>query len=218
MAGMLRVRRSRGAFSGVLLVLLGIWGGLIPFVGPYAHFAFTPDRAWVLTSGRIWLEILPGIGAFLGGIVMLISRLRPMAMLGAIVALVSGGWFAFGSALAPLWTHNLPAQGVPVGGQLARAMEQVGFFTGLGAVIVFVASLALGRLSVVSVADVRRAQEPPAAADAVGTVPADEEVTIPGPSSGSFSTASSTAPRTTMTKVLSRPRSGADAPADGSAP
>ena len=32
MAGMLRVPRSRGALNGVLLVLLGLWGGLIAFV------------------------------------------------------------------------------------------------------------------------------------------------------------------------------------------
>ena len=42
MAGTLRVRRSRGALSGLLLVLLGIWGALIPFVGPYFHYAYTP--------------------------------------------------------------------------------------------------------------------------------------------------------------------------------
>ncbi len=56
MAGTLRVRRSQGALSGVLLVLLGIWGALIPFVGPYFHYAYTPDRAWVATSGRMWLR------------------------------------------------------------------------------------------------------------------------------------------------------------------
>jgi hypothetical protein len=44
MAGMLRVPRSRGALSGALLVLLGLWGGLIAFVGPYFHFAYTPGR------------------------------------------------------------------------------------------------------------------------------------------------------------------------------
>ena len=37
MAGMLQMRRSRGAASGFLLVLLGAWGALIPFVGPYFH-------------------------------------------------------------------------------------------------------------------------------------------------------------------------------------
>ena len=46
MAGMLQMRRSRGAFSGFLLILLGLWGALIPFVGPYFDFAYTPDKAW----------------------------------------------------------------------------------------------------------------------------------------------------------------------------
>src|SRR5262249_27517549 len=60
MAGTLRVRRSRGALSGLLLMLLGIWGALIPFIGPYFNYAYTPDRAWQATSGRMWLEVLPG--------------------------------------------------------------------------------------------------------------------------------------------------------------
>ena len=60
MNGMLRVPRSRGALSGVLLVLLGAWGALVPFIGPYFHFAYTPDSGWTYTQGRLWLEILPG--------------------------------------------------------------------------------------------------------------------------------------------------------------
>ncbi len=153
MAGMLRVSRSRGALSGVLLVLLGIWGGLIPLVGPYVHYAYTPDHAWTVTSGRIWLEILPAAGTLLGGLILLGSKLRPMALFGACLAVASGAWFAVGSALAPLWTTATPAQGYPVGGHVAQVMEQIGFFTGLGVVIVCVASLALGRLSVVTVRD-----------------------------------------------------------------
>ena len=153
MAGMLRVSRSRGALSGVLLVLLGVWGGLIPLVGPYVHYAYTPDHAWTFTSGRIWLEILPAAGTLLGGLILLGSKLRPAALFGACLAAASGAWFAAGSALAPLWTTATPAQGYPVGGHVAQVMEQIGFFTGLGVVIVCIASLALGRLSVVSVRD-----------------------------------------------------------------
>src|SRR5689334_3673117 len=48
--GRMRIPRSRGATSGFLLVLLGLWGALIPFVGPYFNFAFTPDQAWVWTT------------------------------------------------------------------------------------------------------------------------------------------------------------------------
>ena len=65
MAGMLKVSRSRGALSGVLLLLLGIWGGLIPLVGPYVHYVH--DHAWRITSGRIWLRSPWPLGAVLGG-------------------------------------------------------------------------------------------------------------------------------------------------------
>ena len=172
MAGMLRVSRSRGATSGVLLVLLGIWGGLIPLVGPYVHYAYTPNHVWTITSGRIWLEFLPAGGTLLGGAILLMSRFRPMALLGGSLAAASGAWFAVGSALAPLWTHTLYTQGFPIGGQLARAMEQIGFFSGLGVAIVCIASIAIGRLSLVSVRDVSVA-EPAVVADEPMTADAD---------------------------------------------
>ena len=148
MAGTLRVRRSQGALSGALLVLLGIWGALIPFVGPYFHYAYTPDRAWVATSARMWLEVLPGVVTMAGGIVVLVSRFRPTAVLGAWLAAVAGAWFAAGDAIAGRWAR-LPQPGTPTGGATRAALEQIGFFTGLGIVIVFVAALALGRFTVV---------------------------------------------------------------------
>jgi len=61
----MRIRRTHGIFGGLLVALLGIWGGIIPFVGPYFNYAYTPDKAWTYTSGRLWLEILPGAGALL---------------------------------------------------------------------------------------------------------------------------------------------------------
>jgi hypothetical protein len=148
MAGMLRVRRSRGAFSGFLLVLLGVWGGLVPLVGPYVHYAYTPDRTWTLTSGRIWLELLPAGVTVLGGLLLMITKLRPVALLGAVIAILSGAWFAVGRTVIPLWTTT--DSGTPVGGQIARTMEQIGFFAGLGIVIICVGAVALGGLSIVS--------------------------------------------------------------------
>ena len=93
MSGMLRIPRSRGTVSGVLLVLLGAWGGLIAFIGPYFHYAYTPDSAWSYTSGRLWLEVLPGAGALVGGLIALASASRPVAMFGAWLAAISGAWF-----------------------------------------------------------------------------------------------------------------------------
>jgi hypothetical protein len=197
MAGMLRVPRSRGALSGFLLVLLGLWGGLIAFVGPYFHFAYTPDTAWYYSAGRLWLEILPGAATFLGGLILLATRTRPVAMFGAWLAALSGAWFAVGQTLTPLWNSSgAMAVGTPVGSStLIRTLEEISFFAGLGVVIVFLAATSIGRLSVIGVRDARLAErevvvpdsEVPAKDVPARDVPADErtEPVLTGRGSGS---------------------------------
>ncbi len=157
MNGMLRVRRSRGVLSGLLLVLLGIWGALVPLVGPYFHYAYTPDKAWTYTTGRLWLEILPGAAVVLGGLIVLASSYRPVAHFGAWLAALSGAWFVLGGLIGATWIGMHMTPGTPVGGTATRAFEQIGFFTGLGVAIVLLAAMALGRFSVISVGDARRA-------------------------------------------------------------
>src|SRR5260221_14796952 len=71
-------------------------------------------------------------------------------MFGAWLAAISGAWFALGAIIGQWAGSGLPA-GTPVGGTLTRVVEQIGFFTGLGVAIVFLAALALGRLSVVGI-------------------------------------------------------------------
>jgi len=172
MAGMLRVPRSRGALSGALLVLLGLWGGLVAFVGPYFHFAYTPGTAWTYTSGRLWLEILPGAATVLGGLILLASRVRPVAMFGAWLAAVAGAWFAVGRVLSPAWNaHGTVALGTPIGGTLHRALVELTYFTGLGVIIVFLAALSIGRLTVIGVRDARLSERA-AADEAAATEPA----------------------------------------------
>ncbi len=161
MTGMLRVPRSRGALNGVLLVLLGIWGGLIAFVGPYFHYAYTPDTAFTYTTDRLWLEILPAAGAVLGGLILGGTASRPAAIVGAWLAALSGAWFVLGGSLSTLW-HTGGSAGQPVGNNLHRVVEQIGFFTGLGLVIVFLAAVALGRFTVIGVRERRLAGAPAA--------------------------------------------------------
>jgi hypothetical protein len=172
MNGVLRVRRSRGVLSGLLLVLLGAWGALIPFVGPYFHYAYTPDKAWTYTTGRLWLDILPGAAAFLGGLIVLASAYRPVAHFGAWLAALSGAWFVLGGLIGPTWIGMHMTPGSPVGGTTTRALEQIGFYTGLGVAIVLLAAMAIGRFSVISVRDARRAER---AAEREAAREADEE-------------------------------------------
>jgi hypothetical protein len=167
--GMMRVPRSRGAISGTLLVLLGVWGALIPFVGPYFDYAYTPDNAWDYTTGRLLLEVLPGVGAVLGGLVTLGSANRVVATLGGWLAALSGAWFILGVPLSAIW--GSPTVGDPIGGTTRQAVEYVGFFGGLGVVMVFLAAFAHGRFAVVGVRESERAQQPVPPEEGVGTAP-----------------------------------------------
>ena len=157
--GGIRVARSRGTLSGFLLVLLGLWGALVPFVGPYADYAYTPDATWTWTAGRFWLEVLPGAAAVLGGLMLLITANRAVALLGAYLASAAGAWFIIGPVLGQLWGGPEGSAGSPVGGTTARVVEQIGFFSGVGAAILFLAAHAAGRLSVRSLRDIRAARQ-----------------------------------------------------------
>jgi hypothetical protein len=167
MAGLARIPRSRGGVSGVLLILLGAWGGLAPFVGPYFRFAYTPDKAWAYTSGRLWLSVVPGAAALLGGLLVLTASHRAVGWLGAFVAALGGAWFVVGTGVIAVAVKNGSiSPGVPLAGSLGALnpatrvfLEQLGFFTGTGVLILFFGALALGRFSVVGVKDAAMAEE-----------------------------------------------------------
>lgn len=165
-ASRLGMPRSRGALTGVLLVLLAIWGGLIPFIGPYFNFVIGPDKAWTWTAGRMWYEVFPAIATFVGGALILLSANRVTATIGGWLAAAAGAWFVVGHALTPIW--NAANLGVPYGGPTRASLENISMLIGLGAAIVFLAAFALGRSSVVGVRAVRGrdAVDDAAAADA----------------------------------------------------
>jgi hypothetical protein len=145
MAATSMIRKKRSVVTGVLLILLGVWGGLAPFVGPYFHYAYTPDTTWHYTQARLWLEILPAAAAVLGGALVLVSTSRLLAAWGGILAVLGGGWFVAGTVVNTIWTR-LGTPGVPAATSPTRiALERLGLFTGLGVVIVFCAALAIGR-------------------------------------------------------------------------
>jgi hypothetical protein len=160
MTATLRVPRSRGALSGLLLVLLGLWGALMPLIGPSFHFGFAPDKAWHFTSGRVWLQIVPGAAVFLGGLIALGSGNRAFAAFGAWLAALGGAWFTVGVPLSGLWAgHNATRLGQALGDTTRQVTEQLTLLYGLGVISVFLAAVALGRLAVVGVKDAALAEQ-----------------------------------------------------------
>jgi hypothetical protein len=132
--------------TGVLLIVLGVWGGLAHFVGPYFDYAYSSDTAWHVTVARVWLEIVPAAAAVTGGALVLVSTNRLLSAGGAILTMLAGGWFVVGRAASEIWPR-IGTVGVPAGTSPARmAVEELGMFTGLGMVIALCAALVLGRV------------------------------------------------------------------------
>ena len=55
-----RISRKTGAMTGFVLIVLGLWGGLVPLIGPYFGYAFGSHATWDLTMNRFGLDVLPG--------------------------------------------------------------------------------------------------------------------------------------------------------------
>ena len=163
--------RTRGAVTGLLLILLGAWGALIPFIGPNINWAYMADPAWTWTAAKGWLEVLPGVAAAVGGLVLLVSGNRASAMFGGWLAVFAGAWFVVGRAFASML--HIGDVGQPVAAtDLKRALLEVTYFTGLGALIVFLGGAAVARVAVRHARDVRDVVVTEPSAMATGPAPA----------------------------------------------
>lgn len=176
--GRLHMPRSRGAVSGLLLIILGVWGALIPFIGPYFHFAYTPDQVWAWSTARAWLEVFPGVTTAVGGFLVLVSGNRATAMFGGWLAVIGGAWFIVGRTLASLLRLGDVGQPIAVT-DAKRAVLEISYFSGLGALIVFLSGAVLARVTIRTLRDVELAAEPelPAAPEYSGLVEAPAPAT-----------------------------------------
>jgi hypothetical protein len=148
----------------VLLILLGLWGGLAPFVGPYLHFGFTPDKAWAYTSGRLYYSVIPGAAALVGGLFVLGTRSRAAGIVGGLLAALGGAWFVLGQGImTSVLKKTSVTAGTPLlkGGfyvsgltPLRQYLETISFFSGLGVLVMFFGALAIGRFSMLAAKDI----------------------------------------------------------------
>jgi hypothetical protein len=164
----MRVPWTRGATSGALLLILGAWAALAPFIGPYLDFAYTPaaDTAWYWTAARGWLEVAPGVAAFAGGLVLLGSTNRAVTIAGSRLGIAAGAWLIVGPSLTEVLNMTLGTPD-PTLSTRRQALEALSFFYAVGALILFLAAAALGRLSVQSLRDVAVAERRVAQAETV---------------------------------------------------
>jgi hypothetical protein len=138
------LRHVTTRFAGLVILIAGIWGALIPFVGPYFHFVLGPDQHWKWTTGRLWLNVPPGAVAALGGLILMGGGPRVSGRFGALMALAAGVWFIVGPDVSMLWNHGVAQTGVPHGRHtFKRFLEFLTFHSGLGALITALAAYSL---------------------------------------------------------------------------
>jgi hypothetical protein len=127
---------------GLLLMALGAWAFFVPLVGPYFNYGFFTSTTWVF-SGVHWELLLgAGIAIFCGGLLLTVPSLG-LGALGSLLAFAGGAWLLVGPSLYPLWTStvNVPhTQGM-------RALLEIGYFYGTGALVMYLTGFGNGLLS-----------------------------------------------------------------------
>jgi len=157
MANGVRTARSRGTLCGLVLIVLGGWGGIAPFIGPSLGYGFTPDTAWTLNHGRLFLSAVPGAVVLVCGLIIAATRSRAVGWFFALVAALGGGWFIAGAGLVKLLPASIAGSittGTPIEAGAHRIiLTALAFYAGTGALIVFFAAVALGRFSIAAYRD-----------------------------------------------------------------
>jgi hypothetical protein len=95
---------------------------------------------------RFWLDVLPGGTVVLGGLMLMWSGNRMSGTVASWMAMAGGAWFAVGPAISRLWEHGAGPIGAPLFGHPRQTFELIGYFYGLGIVVMGLAAFALGRI------------------------------------------------------------------------
>jgi hypothetical protein len=143
----MRLSRSTGAISGLLILVLGAWAGLSPFIGPSFGYSFSPDATWHYTTDRLWLSILPGAISIFAGMILLVAATRASGILGGSLAALSGGWLVVGPAVSLTWETGQGPIGRPLFGSTRQMIELVGSFYGVGLLIASLGAFCVGRFA-----------------------------------------------------------------------
>ena len=143
------VRPLGAAGVGLLSALVGAWGAICVFVGPYFGYRPTSATTWQWTTNNWLLHLLPGAVALAAGLMMMMT-LRPVRRgegvraavgLDALLLAAAGAWFVIGPALWPTFQSTSAfATGTSA---WTSFWNQLGANLGPGLLLAFLAGMAL---------------------------------------------------------------------------
>ncbi|MGH9063202.1 MAG: hypothetical protein ACRD0L_04380 [Acidimicrobiales bacterium] len=144
-----RMRPVGLGFIGLLAVVDGAWGGIVPYVGPLFGYRSNGSGAWTWTLAHALLYLVPGAVAVAAGLFLLglmpragIGRGRLGAGTAGLVLLACGAWFVVGPAVWPVFYAFPPVFG-STGSHLAAFVNQIGYNLGPGLILAALAGMAM---------------------------------------------------------------------------
>jgi hypothetical protein len=209
------VRPAGLGFVGLAIVLLGAWAGIVGFVGPEFGYNATTAVAWSWTTTNWLLHLLPGVVAFVAGLMVLsearaLSASRGSLAMAGTLTIAAGAWLVIGPVAAHVF-QSAPAYG-PSTESLAALANKVGADLGPGLLLA-----AFGAMSLKSSVPEREVQlsrvlsaGPQTAPTAL---PGQEEMvaTVPAATSPAATVPAATSPADTSPAETSAPAGGTPA-------
>jgi hypothetical protein len=131
--------------AGALILLVGAWGGIVPFVGPLFGFSGDGSRSWTWNLPHALLSLAPGAVAVAAGILVMLAggRLfRPGLKLGGLLAALCGAWFVVGPVAWPVLEH---ARVFVTASPQRELAYWIGYSLGPGTLLAALGAFVLGR-------------------------------------------------------------------------
>ena len=173
----LRVARSSLFMVGLVAVLISVWGGIIPFLGPTFGYRADGSGSWHWNLAHTVLAFSPAIVGIFAGILILarapgtVQRSSRFGLgFAGLLALAAGGWFVVGPWA---WQLTWGSSSYLVQATTLRTLANLlGYSFGPGLILVACGAFVLGWAV--------RHQRPPMAVPAVTGPVATEQVASPG--------------------------------------
>ncbi len=128
--------------AGVVAIVVSVWGGMVPYVGPLFGYSGDGSGSWHWNLAHATLALVPGVAGVLVGLFVLaesrgvtVGRGRLSLATAGVLLMVCGAWFAIGPLAWPVLSNGGGAYFV-AGSHLRILAYELGYSIGTGIVLV----------------------------------------------------------------------------------
>lgn len=142
------VRRSWGAqVTGVLVLLIGAWIAIVPYLAPFLRFSGDGTPSWTWSFAHSMLFLVPGAVAVFAGLVIFAGgqgAWRDLLKLGGTLAVLCGAWVVVG----PVAWHAMEGSSFFVAAAPMRELAYwISYSLGPGGLLLVLGAFAIGKAS-----------------------------------------------------------------------